>query len=299
MRILSIGEVLWDVIGDREFLGGAPLNFSISAQRLGNEVALVSAVGADDRGALALQSIRKQGLSGEFIQTLPDHPTGAGIASMDASGSATFQIIRPAAYDFASLDEPALQQLAASRPEWIYFGTLAQTSAGNEALLHRMIAAAPSARCFYDMNLREGQWSVELVQQLSALTLVLKLNEAEAETLFRLTHGLENFSLERFCQSWSRRYGIELICVTLGERGCAVWSNNVLQDFPGKPTKVMDTVGAGDAFSAAFLHGLGRGWPLEQTAGFANALGSLVASRAGATPAWTIEELSPNWNGAV
>ncbi|MGB7191421.1 MAG: carbohydrate kinase [Acidobacteriaceae bacterium] len=299
MRILSIGEVLWDVIGGREFLGGAPLNFSVSAQRLGNEVAFVSAVGADDRGRLALQSIEAQGLSAEWIETLPGYPTGTAVASMDASGSAIFQIIRPVAYDFLSAGEAVFNQLVELRPDWIYFGTLVQTAPGNEALLHRLIAAAPSARRFYDINLREGQWSAELVQRLSALTSVLKLNEAEAETLFRLTHGLEKFSLERFCQSWSRSYGIELICVTLGERGCAVWSNNALQNFPGRPAKVMDTVGAGDAFSAAFLHGLGRGWPLEQTAGFANALGSLVASRAGATPAWTIEELCANRNGTV
>lgn len=291
MRILSLGEVLWDVIGGREFLGGAPLNFSISAQRLGNKVAFVSAVGADDRGRLALKSIEAHGLSAEWIGVLPGHPTGTAIASMDASGSATFQINRPVAYDFLNPGEAALRQLAELRPDWIYFGTLAQTAPGNEALLHRLIAADPSARRFYDINLREGQWSAELVQRLSALTSVLKLNETEAEILFEASGASGRFSLERFCQSWSRSYGIDLICVTLGERGCAVWSNSALQEFPGRPTNVLDTVGAGDAFSAAFLHGLGRGWPLDQTAGFANTLGSLVASRAGATPPWTIEEL--------
>lgn len=294
VRILSVGEVLWDVIGGREFLGGAPLNFSISVQRLGNEVAFVSAVGADERGRLARQSIEAHGLSGEFVETLPGHPTGTAVASMDASGSANFQIIRPVAYDFLSLGEAAFAQITGMRPDWIYFGTLAQTASGNEALLRRLIATVPSARRFYDMNLREGQWSAELVQRLSALTSVLKLNEAEAETLFRLTRGSDEFSIERFCQMWSRSHGIELICVTLGERGCAVWSDNVLREFSGSPVEVIDTVGAGDAFSAAFLHGLGRGWPMEKTAGFANSLGALVAGRAGATPAWTIDDLSGN-----
>jgi fructokinase len=292
VRVISIGEVLWDVIDGHEFLGGAPLNFSISAQRLGNEAAFVSAVGQDARGALALESIRAHGLSAEFIQTLPDHPTGTAVASMDASDSATFQIIRPAAYDFLNLDETALQRLAATRIDWIYFGTLAQTAAGNEALLRRLIGVAPAARRFYDMNLRDGQWSLALVQRLSALATIVKLNESEAETLFRIGHGSETFSLEGFCEFWSRAYGIELICVTLGESGCAVWSGESLQIFPGVAVKVIDTVGAGDAFSAGFLRGFDRGWSIEQAAAFANALGALVASRAGATPAWRLEELA-------
>jgi fructokinase len=291
VRIVSIGEILWDVIGEREFLGGAPLNFSICAQRLGNEAELVSAVGADARGARALESIRAHGLGTEFIRTLSDQPTGTAVATMDASGSAAFRIIRPVAYDFLALDESALQRIADARPDWIYFGTLAQTAPDNEAVLHRLIDAAPAALRFYDMNLREGQWSLELVRRLSALASVVKLNEAEAETLFRMTHTSGKFSLERFCEFWSRAHDNELICVTLGERGCAVSSGGALRMFPGVAVNVVDTVGAGDAFSAAFLYGFHLGWPMERIAAFANELGALVAGRAGATPAWRLEEL--------
>ncbi|HET8637613.1 MAG TPA: carbohydrate kinase [Acidobacteriaceae bacterium] len=291
MRVISIGEVLWDVIGDREFLGGAPLNFSICAQRLGNEAALVSAVGADARGARALKSIRAHGIRTEFIHTLSDHPTGTAVATMDASGSAAFQIIRPAAYDFPGLDDSALRKIADARPDWIYFGTLAQTAPDNKALLHRLIDAVPAARRFYDMNLRDGQWSLELVRRLSELATVVKLNESEAETLFRMTHVAEKFSMDEFCRYWSQAHDNELICVTLGERGCAVWTGGALRMFPGVAVNVVDTVGAGDAFSAAFLHGFHLGWPMERVAAFANELGALVAARAGATPEWRLEEL--------
>lgn len=291
MRIVSVGEVLWDVLGDREFLGGAPLNFSISAQRLGNEVVLLSAVGRDRRGEMALEAIRAQGLGTDWVRTVPSQPTGTARATIDDTGSASFSIQRPVAYDRLDLDEAALQQLTAVRPDWIYFGTLAQISAGNEALLHRLTTGAPGARRFYDLNLREGQWSVPLVQRLSNLATVLKLNESEAEMLFGASGMSGVFSLERFCQSWSQRYQLDVICVTLGERGCAVWSGGALEEFPGVRVKVADTVGAGDAFSAAFLHGIERGWPMARIAAFANSLGSLVASRAGATPAWTLEEL--------
>lgn len=291
MRIISVGEVLWDVIGEREFLGGAPLNFSVSAQRLGDEVTLISAVGDDRRGRLALEAMRALGLKTDRIRKLPGEPTGTATAMMDDTGSAHFLIQRPVAYDLLDLNEGALRQIEAMRPDWIYFGTLAQTSAANEALLRRLTATAPGARRFYDMNLREGQWSADLLQRLSDLATVLKVNESEAEMLFGIMGTPGEFSLERFCREWSRRHGVDLICITLGERGCAVWSDGALQEFRGVAVKVADTVGAGDAFSAAFLHGIERGWPMKRVAGFANSLGALVSSRAGAIPTWTLEEL--------
>jgi fructokinase len=290
VRVVSVGEVLWDVIGDHEFLGGAPLNFSMSSQRLGNEVALVSAVGADRRGVRAIRSIEALGLNPKFIEVIPDRETGAATVTTDDSGNASFVIRRPAAFDFLNTDDLLVAHLAAIHPDWIYFGTLAQTSNGNEAVLHRLVAAAPKARCFYDLNLREGHWSFDLVQRLSGLASVIKLNEFEAETLYHLACNGEQFSLEAFCRCWSQIYGTEVICITLGLRGCAIWQDGGLKIFAGFPVKVVDTVGAGDAFSAAFLYGLQLGWPMERTASFANALGAIVASRAGATPNWTIEE---------
>ena len=290
MRILSIGELLWDVIGDQEYLGGAPLNFSVSSQRLGSDVAFVSAIGADQRGALAIQLIQALGLSPRFIQIVPGCDTGAAFVTTDEFGSATFQIKRPAAFDFLNIQESMLSDFADMRPDWIYFGTLAQTDPRNETILHRLVARVPEAGCFYDMNLREGHWSLDLVQRLSRLASIIKLNESEAETLFRLTRSLERFSLEEFCRYWSSTYNIETICITLGGAGCAVFINGTLRTYPGYTIKVVDTVGAGDAFAAAFLHGLHLGWPVERIAPFANSLGALVASRAGATPAWTIDE---------
>ncbi len=290
MRIVSIGELLWDVMGDREFLGGAPLNFSVSSRRLGNEVAFISAVGADQRGALAIESMEALGLSAKFIRVIPEQETGTAIVTTDKSGNATFVIKRPAAFDFLNIEDSRLSDTAVRDPDWIYFGTLAQTSARNEALLDRLVAGSPKSGRFYDVNLREGHWNPELVQRLSGLASIIKLNEPEAETLFRICCGAQQFSPERFCEYWSGNYGAEVLCITLGERGCMIWSNGGLQRFHGYPVKTVDTVGAGDAFSAAFLQGLQLGWPMERTASFANALGAIVAARPGAIPSWTIEE---------
>lgn len=290
MRILSVGEILWDVFEDKEFLGGAPLNFAVSAQRLGNTVALLSAVGADARGTLATNSVRNVGVSTNLIQTVPGIATATAIVTTDASGGATFIFHRPAAFDFVTLNEPYLSEISRLQPDWICFGTLAHTTEEAEQRLRYLLDVNPHARRFYDINLRDGHWNLDLVQRLSRLASIIKLNETEAERLFELIHGSQSFSIEAFCRSWSSMHGSEMICVTLGSKGCAVWQDNQVRIFVGFPITVVDTVGAGDAFSAAFLHGHQIGWPIEKTAAFANALGAIVASRAGASPPWTIDE---------
>ena len=291
VRVLSIGELLWDVIGEQDYLGGAPFNISVSLQRLGNEVALVSAVGDDQRGKAALDSIQESGLNIDFIQEIPGSHTGVALATTDSSGNATFVIDRPAAFDVVDLDLSMLNRLRNFRPDWIYFGTLAYTHhPRSEAVLQRTITALKHARCFYDVNLREGHWHLDLVRRLSRLASILKLNEREAEILFGCCRNSEAFSLESFCRYWCSEFGVELICITLGSRGCAIWSDGMLREFGGFPVRVVDTIGAGDAFSAGFLHGLQQGWTVERGAFFANSLGAIVASRPGANPSWDIKE---------
>ena len=282
---------MWDVFPQEEHLGGAPLNFSAASRRLGDSVLLLTAVGSDARGESALNRMRAMGLSTELVQVIPDQATGTAIVSKNSSGDADFVIQRPAAFDLLSFDESLITRITSLHLEWIYFGTLWQTRAGNEAMLRQMVPRFPGARCYYDMNLREGHWNLALVQRLSALATVIKLNESEAQTLFRLTRGSEDFSLEGFCRQWSATYEVQVICVTLGSKGCAVLSKDIFQIFEGFPAKAVDTVGAGDAFAAAFLHGLHRQWPMPRTAAFANALGALVAGRAGAIPDWSVAEV--------
>jgi fructokinase len=290
VRVLSIGELLWDVIGEQEYIGGAPLNVSVSLQRLGNEVALVSAVGDDRLGKKALEFLRESGLNTDFTQTIPSSYTGVALVTTDSSANVAFVIDRPAAFDKVDLDGGTLARLRNFRPAWIYFGTLACTNSNTEAMLHHITGALKPARCFYDVNLREGHWHLELVQRLSRLASIVKLNEREAEVLFRSAGVAKAFSLENFCRYWSSAFAIELICVTLGSRGCAIWSDGILREFPGFPVQIVDTVGAGDAFSAGFLHGLHQGWTVERAASLANSLGAVVASRAAANPSWEIEE---------
>jgi fructokinase len=228
----------------------------------------------------------------KLVQTAPRLPTGTARISHDLHGEPLFVIERPAAFDAVELTRQALASIQTLRPDWIYMGTLLQSDSAMENLVGSLLEGVQGARCFYDMNLRTGHWSLPLVERLCRSASILKLNEVEAKTLAVITDAFPRaFSLESFCEAWAHRFDIEIICVTLGPGGCLIFSKEGAQRFPGYAVQVSDTVGAGDAFAAAFLHGFHQGWTIRRCAGFANALGALVASRPGATPDWTKDDM--------
>jgi len=293
MRVWSIGEVLWDVFPDQERFGGAPLNVCANLRRMGDEATLFSAVGDDERGKLALAKMSELGLDTGHVHVVEALPTGVSIVRMSAAGEPSYEIPRPAAFDALETGEESPVRLEREAEEigldWLYFGSLLQTSHSIEQFTTQLAQRLSSTRCMYDMNLRAGHWNLPLVQRLSSLATVVKLNEDEAETLFALTQPSgATYSLEEFCRLWAGAYGVDTVCVTLGKDGCAVYQQHELHRFAGYAVVVQDTVGSGDAFAAAFLHGFHQGWPLEQIARFANALGAIVAARAGATPEWSM-----------
>ena len=290
MRIVSIGEILWDVFPDTEHLGGASFNFAAHAARLGHEVEFISAVGADERGRLALELARRLGVSTRYVRVLDDEPTGFVSVALDAAGQPSFVIHRPVAYDFTALGVEDLAELAAAPPDWIYYGTLFQMSPPARAATQALLDAAPRSRRFYDINLRQDSYTPALVLDLLRLATVVKLNEAEVREVERMM-GEQPRSLEAFCVFAAQRFGCEGVCVTRDVRGCALWLAGNYVESPGYQVRVADAVGAGDAFAAALLHGLGSGWPAGRIAGFANRVGALIASRPGAIPEWNVGEV--------
>ena len=289
MRIVSIGEVLWDVFDDSEKLGGAPFNFAVHASRLGHEVTFVSAVGDDDRGHAVLRRAGELGLGSDFIQVAAGAATGTVLVRLDSAGQPDFTICRPAAYDALRLAPTDLRRLAAINPDWLYYGTLHQAQPAARAETRKLAEALPGAKRFYDINLRRHCYTPELVAELMATAHVVKLNGDEAvavDSMFGRRHG----SLLEFTDFWSRKFGWTAVAVTRGSRGCAIRIGGDYAEPPGYNVKVADTVGAGDAFAAAFLHGLSQGWGANRTGDFANRVGAVVASRPGGVPMWSMEE---------
>ncbi len=278
-QIAAVGEILWDIFPDRQVLGGATYNFCVHASTLGNKVHLLSAVGADELGARALVQASGRGLQ---VQVIEGASTGQVTVAVDSEGQPSYKLHRPAAYDEAIWIAPPVE------PDWIYFGTLHQVYEKPRSLTRRLCGTYPKARRFCDINLRVDCYSKELLLDLLPLANILKLNDGEVDELRRF--GIcTAIDLETSCAELAERFELEIVCVTRGEHGCAVWLDGKYMEAAGIPTEVVDTVGAGDAFSAALVHGIQAGWTIERVANFANRVGAYVASRRGGTPAWNLE----------
>jgi fructokinase len=290
LNVISIGEVLWDVVGPTGHLGGAPFNFSAHLSKLGHPVSFISGVGSDPRGQRVLEQMAELGLSSRYISRIEGYPTGIATVTLDSSGQPEFVIKRPSAYDFPQLTEPEFGELLAQHAEWLYYGTLQQMSATARNLTRRLLDSRCASRNFYDVNLRKNSYEASLIKDLMSRASVVKLNDSEVDEMARM-FGDSPGSLEDFCRRYAHRFGWEAVCVTRGASGCSILMKGAYTESPGYRVEVIDTVGAGDAFAAAFVHGMGEGWPVAKIGDFANRVGALIASRRGAIPPWTMKDL--------
>jgi fructokinase len=288
-RALVLGEVLWDLFPASVRLGGAALNFAAHIKRLGHEPLLVSAVGADELGDKAIHAITALGLDRRFLQQTERFKTGTAAVHLGPGDQTSFVIERPAAYDVVQLSNDHIQQIIDWQPEWLYYGTLFSSTLTGRDILRRLLAAVPKARRFYDLNLRQGSDSPELVLELLRAANVVKLNEEE----LRSVHEFTKLPADKkgFCCAGVERFGWSAVCVTLGARGCAMLAAGEYVEASGYRVDVADTVGAGDAFAAAFMHGIASNRAAAEIAAFSNRVGAFVASVHGAIPNWTIEEI--------
>ncbi len=288
-RVLGIGELLWDVFPDGPRLGGAPFNVIANMRRMGYPAAFVSAVGDDELGHRATTAAMDMGIDPAFIATSRELPTGTVSVVLDAAGGHRFEVTTAVAYESITGNSGVLERIEAWAPEAIVFGTLAQRFAGTRDLTRRVAADPGPKERLYDVNLRDGCWTPELVLDLLPLATVVKVDDAEAAVVASL------LGCDRTAAAIGERLaagsGVHTVCVTRGPNGAEMWSSSVMSTVAGIRVAVADTVGAGDAFAAALLHGILVDMPAAESLGFANRLGALVASRPGALPSWRLDEI--------
>jgi fructokinase len=286
--VLGIGEILWDLLPDGPRLGGAPFNVVAHLHRLGHEAAFLTAVGDDDLGHRAMAAMTEAGISTALVR-MSSRPTGTAGVELDAGGHPAFVIHSPVAYERATLGEPALARIRRVPPSAVVFGTLAQRAPAVRAATRAVLEAGPSALRVYDVNLRDGTWTVPLVEELLGDASVLRLNDGEVSVLAPL---LDLPAAEpEFAAAAAARFGLDVVCVTRGGNGAMLWAGGVITEAAGARVRVADTIGAGDAFTAGLVDGLVRGREPRAILATANALGAFVASRAGAIPEWTAADL--------
>lgn len=281
--VVGLGELLWDCFPTGRLPGGAPANVAFHAEQLGCRGIICSRVGCDDLGDELCELLAEQGLDTTYVQRDSMRPTGTVTVDTTQPGDPDFVIHENVAWDaleFDSHTEDLFSNAAA-----VCFGTLAQRSATSRRTILRCLeATAADCLVVYDVNLRQDWYRREWIDASLGRAGIVKLNSDEA---VRLTQLLEIGSSDyaEFADSLRTRYGVGLTCITRAEQGCQVATPDETINVDGVDVQVADAVGAGDAFTAALIAGLLDGWPLSNSAKFANHVGALVAGRPGAMPA--------------
>lgn len=274
--VLCVGEVLWDALPEGLFLGGAPFNVACHLRRLGRPAALASRVGDDALGHEARRRMAGCGLDPALVQTDPFLPTGFVRVRVDAAGIPDYDIVEPSAWDAIVADATVLRAAAEARA--VVFGSLAQRQFASREAVRAIVAASPLA--VFDVNLRPPHVDPAVVDVSLRMADVVKLNEDELSVLADGSGGFWD-GVERLAD----RFDMRVVCVTRGSAGAALWRDGRRTEHPGYAVTVADTVGAGDAFLAAFLDAHLDGRPDDEALDRACRLGAFVASRPGATPA--------------
>lgn len=300
--IVGLGEALFDLFPDRQILGGAPLNVAVHAHQLGGAVGgrgvVVSRIGQDDLGSLLLDDLRGRGMSTDYVQTDPDHPTGRVYVSFNDDGSHSFEIVRNVAWDWLQFD-PDMESLATAC-DAVCYGSLAQRDAQSRNTIYRFLNVARRAVRLFDVNLRQDYFNRDVLNRSCELATAVKLNDQELPVVARLLNlRAAADGADALAGELLKRFNLRLLALTRGAKGTVLYAaetsgvRRIEQPPVSYPAAdAADSVGAGDACAAGLLVGMILRWPMTRTLELANHAGAYVASQPGATPAMPEDLLS-------
>ena len=278
LTIAGLGEVLWDMLPDGRQCGGAPANVIFHASKLGAQGLVVSAVGADADGDDLLAFLEGKGIDCSLVAR-NDLPTGTVTVTLE-NGMPSYVIHRPAAWDaipYTDAIDAVVPRLSA-----VVFGSLAQRDERSRETLFRILRhPALHALKFFDINLRQKFYSRETIAESLEVADVLKLNDEECAVLAEL-FGLPG-DPRGAVAALADRFGLSHVILTLGAKGSMLYNGAAFAEYPVAPCeKLVDTVGCGDSFLAAwcvaFLCGKGADAAMRE----ATALSAYVAGHKGA-----------------
>ncbi len=278
---VCFGEVLWDLLPSGKQVGGAPMNVAFRLKEMKQEVILLTAIGKDPLGDELWNFLNKNDLS-EFVYRSPILPTGTVTVRLDESGSADYTITEGVAWD-----EIYTEQFMET-PTQLIFGSLALRTEFNRLQLKKLIQQAKEV--VFDVNLRTPFFTFNAIDEFIKLSNIVKMNEDEFQWLCQQLNIEVSQTISCFMQL-SNVYSEKIWCITLGEKGALLFENDHLYQSPGFPVEVIDTIGAGDAFLAAFLYKRNEKEQPAECLSFACKVGSTIAGQHGATQALSIELL--------
>lgn len=288
-NIVSLGEILWDILPGQELPGGAPLNVAYHLHKQSQRVVLVSRIGNDDHGQRLLGIMQQRGLATDFIQRDAMYDTGKVYARMDEKLDMQYDIVYPVAWDHISWDAALEKLVRNDHLQYLVYGSLLARNKASRNTLEKALQS-PEACKVLDINLRAPYYSQETLEWLLFSCDILKLNVGELELISSWDGSFATH--EERIHALSARFKIATIIVTLGGMGCMGYIQGQFYYQEGLPVKVADTIGSGDAFLAGFLTSQISGCTPAYSLAYANALGALVASKPGGCPDYDPQEIT-------
>lgn len=285
MKILAFGEILWDVYPDKRYIGGAPLNFAGHLARHKDDVYLLSAVGNDELGDEALAVLKKWNISADHVTILAGIPTGKCVVTLDESGIPSYDLWDGVAYDSICCEDI---------PDdfgVLYFGTLSLRSKHNFSELQKLLDSHSFREIFVDMNIRPPHYSAETVRFAAKNATILKISDEELPVVAELLELESGLHYSVFIEKLACKYeNLRCIIITRGEDGACAYNctDKLHYSCNSRKVKVRSTVGAGDSFSAAFLHRYLKGHFMQHCLEHAADIAAFVVSEYAAVPKYFV-----------
>lgn len=280
MKVLSFGEVLWDIYPDEKFIGGAPLNFAAHFSQCGGEAYLCSAVGRDELGDTTVKSVQDLGVCTKYL-TRSEKPTGRCLVTLDEMRVPHYDLLDCVAYD-----DIALPNNAGDSFDVLYFGTLSLRHEKNRETLCRIIEKMHFGEIFVDVNIRKPYISRETAMVAVNHATILKISDEEL-SLFAELCGFSTKTPEKIAaEIFDKHPNVSLVLITMGGDGAIAYSakTKTATFRPAEKVDVVSTVGAGDSFSASFLKCRLDGKSLDECLAFAVKVSGFVVSKMQAVP---------------
>ena len=278
--VAGIGELLWDMLPTGKQLGGALCNFAFHAMQAGCESYVISAIGQDELGAELIRTVNHLGLSVQYIQK-NSFPTSTVTIKLDDQGHPDYTIHEQVAWDHIHWNAQIME--LAGELDAVCFGSLAQRNSVSEHSIVSLVSATKSG-CLkvFDINLRQQYYTKETIIQSIILSDVLKLNDDELPVVAgysRLSGDIRS-QLNQLLEKLKLKY----IVYTMGSKGSIIEGADEYSFIEAPRVRVADTVGAGDAFTAVFIAGILKGFPLSEVHQKATEIAAFVCTKKGATP---------------
>jgi len=279
---VAFGEVVWDILPGGRVLGGTPLNMAFRCNSFGEESVLLSRLGYDNSGNDVLDELEKLGISDKNIQIDDEFPTGTINITFDEKNESHYEVVQDVAFDHIEFSAEALK--LARNTDCLFYGLLPQRFGISKNTLRELLKESPNSIHFFDLKLFEHFFNKKVVENLLFSSNIVRIKEKEIAFLEKELELNRSENLEIFGASLAEKYKLDMVLITRGASGVFAFhkTKGVFYD-AGYEIEMVDNIGSGVAFLAAFLHYYLNGKTVQESLNFGNAAGALNTTKRGAT----------------